>query len=436
MNCEQRTKPGDKWALPFFTIWSVQALSLLGSQLVQFALIWWLTKTTGSATVLAMATLVGLVPSIILGPVAGALFDRWNRRVIMIVADAVIAAATVGLAILFWTGYVQIWHIYSLMFVRSLAGVFHRIAMQTSTSLMVPKEHLARVQGLNQMLNGGLNIASAPLGALLLELLSMQSILFIDVSTAIVAILPLFFIFIPQPMRSSSPSGETGSSIWQELKLGFQYVRGWPGLLLIGLLATFINLLLTPAFTLIPLLVTQHFGGGAFQLAWIDSIAGVGIIAGGLLLGVWGGFKRRIVTSLAGLIGIGFGAILMGVTPEYMFPLGLAAALIIGFSLPITNGPLHAALQATVAPDMQGRVFTLIESVVSAMSPLGLLIAGPVSDLVGVQSWFLMGGVISVLMGIIGLLIPAIIHFEDGREYVPDLEIGKRDLATEVGELP
>jgi len=436
MSSEQRTQPGEKWALPFFTIWSVQALSLLGSQLVQFALIWWLTKTTGSAKVLALATLVGLVPSIILGPVAGALVDRWNRRAIMIVADAVIAAATVGLAILFWTGYVQIWHIYSLMFIRSLAGVFHRIAMQTSTSLMVPKEHLARVQGLNQMLNGGLNIASAPLGALLLELLSMQSILFIDVSTAIVAILPLFFIFIPQPMRTSSPSGEAGSSIWQELNLGFQYVRGWPGLLLIGLLATFINLLLTPAFTLIPLLVTQHFGGGAFQLAWIDSIAGAGIIAGGLLLGVWGGFKRRIVTSLGGLIGIGFGAILMGLTPEHMFPLGLAAALIIGFSLPITNGPLHAALQATVAPDMQGRVFTLIESVASAMSPLGLLIAGPVADRIGVQSWFLMGGVVSALMGIIGLLTPAIIHFEDGREYVPDMEIGRRDLAAEVVELP
>jgi len=436
MNNEVRTQPGDKWAFPFFTIWSVQALSLLGSQLVQFALIWWLTKTTGSATVLAMATLVGLVPSIILGPVAGALVDRWNRRVIMIVADAVIAAATVGLAILFWTEFIQIWHIYSLMFIRSLAGGFHRTAMQTSTSLMVPKEQLARVQGINQMLNGGLNIASAPLGALLLELLSMQSILFIDVVTAFVAILPLFFIFIPQPKRASSPSGETGSSIWQELKLGFQYVRGWPGLLLIGLLATFINLLLTPAFTLIPLLVTQHFGGGAFQLAWLDSIAGVGVIAGGLLLGVWGGFKRRIITSLAGLIGIGFGAVLMGLTPGSMFPLGVAAALIIGFSLPITNGPLYAALQATVAPDMQGRVFTLIESVSSAMSPLGLLVAGPVADLIGVQSWFLMGGIVSGLMGIIGLFIPAIVHFEDGREYIPDVEIDKRDLASEVVELP
>ncbi len=435
MNNEMRNHPGNTWALPFFTIWGGQALSLLGSQLVQFALIWWLTKTTGSATVLAMATMVGLVPSIILGPVAGALVDRWNRRVIMIVADTVIAAATVGLALLFWTGYVQIWHIYGLMFIRSLGGGFHRTAMQTSTSLMVPKEQLARVQGLNQMLNGGLNIASAPLGALLLELLTMQGILFIDVATAAVAILPLFFIFIPQPTHASAPSGETASSIWQELKLGFQYVRGWPGLLLIGLLATFINLLLTPAFTLIPLLVTQHFGGGAFQLAWIDSIAGVGVIAGGLLLGIWGGFNRRIVTSLAGLIGIGFGAVLMGLTPGYMFPVGVAAALIIGFSLPITNGPLHAALQATVAPDMQGRVFTLIESVAGAMSPIGLLIAGPVADRIGVQSWFLMGGVVSGLMGIIGLMTPAIIHFEDGREYTADEEIGKGDLAAEALEL-
>lgn len=150
------------WQLPFFTIWSGQAVSLLGSQLVQFALIWWLTKTTGSATVLATASLVGLLPQVLLGPVIGALVDRWNRRLTMIVADSVIALATVALAILFLTEGVQIWHVYLLMFIRAAAGGFHWSSMQASTSLMVLKEHLSRIQGLNQMIQGGLNIASAP----------------------------------------------------------------------------------------------------------------------------------------------------------------------------------------------------------------------------------------------------------------------------------
>ncbi|UCH61251.1 MAG: MFS transporter, partial [Anaerolineales bacterium] len=186
-----------KWALPFFTIWSGQTISLLGSQLVQFALIWWLTKATGSATVLATASLIGMLPQVFIMPVAGALVDRWSRRVTMMVADSLIALMTVLLAVLFWRGEVQIWQVYLLMFIRSAAGGFHWSAMQASTSLMVPQKQLSRIQGINQMTNGGLNIISAPLGALLLEVLPVQGVLAIDVGTALLAIAPLFFIPVP-----------------------------------------------------------------------------------------------------------------------------------------------------------------------------------------------------------------------------------------------
>ena len=281
-----------KWWAPFFTIWGGQAFSLLGSQLVQFALVWWLTKTTGSATILATATLVALLPQVLLGPLAGALVDRWNRRAIMIVADASIALVTVGLAVLFWTGQVQIWHVYLLMFLRAVGGGFHWPAMQASTSLMVPKEHLARIQGLNQML-GAMNIGSAPLGALLLGLLPMQGVLSIDVGTALLAILPLLFIPIPQPERSASqesPSGKT--TVLQDIGAGFRYVWGWPGLMMIMVMATLINLLLTPAISLQPILVTKHFSGQALELAWMEAAWGLGVVAGGLTLSAWGGFRR------------------------------------------------------------------------------------------------------------------------------------------------
>jgi MFS transporter, DHA3 family, macrolide efflux protein len=403
------------WKLPFFTIWTGQAASLLGSQLVGFALIWWLTKETGSATVLATASLVGLIPQVILGPLVGTLVDRWNRRIVMILADSVIALATLALAVLFWLGYVQFWHVYILMFIRSVAGGFHYASMQASTSLMVPKEHLARVQGMNQMLNGAMNIISAPLGALLLEVLPLQGVLAIDVTTALIAITPLFFIAVPQPARASASSGAPGkTSVWGEMKQGLKYAFSWPGLVIIGIMATMINFLLTPAFSLMPILITKHFNGQALQLAWMESAFGVGVLLGGLLLSIWGGFKRRMYTSFVGVLGIGIASLTIGLLPATAFPMAVGGMFLAGLANPIANGPLFAALQASVDPEMQGRIFTLIGSFAGAMSPLGLIAAGPVADHLGVQTWFLIGGVVTLLMALTMFPIPAVLHFEDG----------------------
>ena len=127
----QDNKP---WKRMFFTIWSGQALSILGSQLVQFALIWYLTVQTGSATVLATASLVGMLPNVILGPFIGTLVDRWNRRRIMLNADSIVALATLLLVVLFSLNVVEVWHIYAVLLIRSLASTFHGNAMSASTS--------------------------------------------------------------------------------------------------------------------------------------------------------------------------------------------------------------------------------------------------------------------------------------------------------------
>jgi len=404
-----------QWAVPFFTIWGGQAFSIFGSQLVHFALIWWLTVKTGSGTVLAMATIVGILPQIILGPVAGALVDRGNRRVIMMLADGLVAGATAVLAVLFIFEAVQTWQVYLVLFVRAVAGSFHWPAMAASTSLMVPKEHLSRVQGANQTLNGGLSIITAPLAALLLDRFPLQVILGIDIATALLAILPLFFIKIPQPPAIPSIAGKlaTRPSVWADLRAGFRYVGKWPSLLLIMIMATLINLVLTPAFTLLPLLIKGEFGGGAMQFAWVESAGGIGIILGGLLLGIWGGFKRRILTTLVGLVGLGIGTLMIGFTPASLLFVVVGAMFLVGFMQPITNGPLLAVLQAVVAPEMQGRVFTLVGSLAAAMSPLGLIIAGPLSDAVGVRAWFIAGGILTGCMGVVGFLVPAILHVED-----------------------
>src|SRR5678815_4349852 len=177
------------WAAHFFTVWTGQAFSLFGSALVQFALIWWLTQKSGSATVLALATLVGMLPQIVIGPFAGALVDRWNRRIIMIVADGSIALCTLFLAWLFATGHVQIWHVYVIMALRALGTAFHFPAMSASTPLMVPEEQLTRISGMNQTLQGLMALVAPPVGALLISVFPTQGVLFVDIGTAMLAIL-------------------------------------------------------------------------------------------------------------------------------------------------------------------------------------------------------------------------------------------------------
>jgi DHA3 family macrolide efflux protein-like MFS transporter len=401
------------WATRFFTIWTGQAFSLFGSALVQFALVWWLTQKTGSATILATASVVAMFPQIVLGPFVGALVDRWNRRWIMIVADGSIALVTLLLAYLFWIGRVEVWQIYAILFIRSFGGAFHWPAMSASTSLMVPQEQLARVAGFNQTLQGLMGIIAPPTGALLIGLFPTQGVLMIDVATAALAIVPLLIFTIPQPVRADAyPNGELKTSYWEDLRAGFRYMAAWPGLLAIGLMATIINFLLNPSGALMPLLVTKHFGLGALQFGLTDSLWGAGIIAGGILLGVWGGFKRKIVTTLMGIIGIGAGVMIVGIAPANMFWLALIGMALTGSMNAFANGPLMAILQSTVDPNMQGRVMSLINSTAMAMSPLSLLIAGPIADTFGIRTWYWLGGALCILMGLAGFFSRAVMEVE------------------------
>src|SRR5215213_1322407 len=315
------TELNHNWARRFYTLWTGQALSLLGSQLVQFAIIWYLTQATQSATTLAVASMMGLLPQVVLSPFIGTWVDRGNRRFIMIVADTLVATATLGLAILFALNLVQIWHIYLALFLRAVAGGFHQSAFGASVVLLVPKEHLARVQGFNQALYGGLNIVSAPLGAYLLSVTPMQGILGIDVVTALLAISILLFIHIPQPERGT----QTLATFWQDFRAGFSYIITWRGLVILLGLVMVINFFFREPEPLTPLLITNHFEGDAAKLGWWLSSFAVGTVLGGLILGAWGGFKRKIVTAQIGLILTGLSTMVVGIVSSDLFWLGLAA---------------------------------------------------------------------------------------------------------------
>ncbi|MBK8229073.1 MAG: MFS transporter [Candidatus Eisenbacteria bacterium] len=397
----------------FFVLWTGQALSLLGSHGVQFALIWWLTQETGSAAVLAMAALLGLLPTVVLGPVIGALVDRWDRKRIMLAADGLVALASLVLAYLYSVGAESTRSVFVLLFLRGVGGAFHAPAMLASTSLMVPEQHLTRIQGLNQLLQGGINIVAAPLGALLLALFPMGGVMLVDVGTALLAIVPLLFIRVPQPAVATGDANGAEVSLWGEMLAGFRYLAERRGHLILIFMAALINMCLVPAFSLLPLLVSAQFDGNALQLGWMSTGFGIGTIVGGILLGVWGGFKRRVLTSLLALIGLGLSVVALGLAPGYA--LALTAMILVGFTAPFANGPISAILQATIAAEYQGRVFTLVGSLAAATAPLGLLLAAPVAELVGVRAWYVTGGLVCLAMGAVGFLLPPLLTIEGTR---------------------
>jgi MFS transporter, DHA3 family, macrolide efflux protein len=403
----------------FFVLWVSQAVSLLGSALVEFALAWYLTIKTGSATILATAMLMALVPQIVLGPIIGPLVDRWNRKRIMIFADLSIAVITVGLVVLFATNTIQVWHLYTAMVARSIGQSFHFPAMLASIPLIVPEKHLSRAAGLNQMLQGVVSIAAPPAGAFLIGLLPMYSVLAVDIVTAILAISCLFFIPIPRPELTTRTAD---SSPFKDMINGFKYIFNNRGLLALTCLCSFLVFLVIPVFTLMPILVTDHLGGDVLKLGWLNSAFGVGMITGGLLMGVWAGFKRRIITTLVGSLVMSVATFFLGFTSLALFSLALVATFIVGAGLSVSNSPMMAIMQSVVAKDMQGRLFSIFNALTSALTPLGLVVAGPLADAIGILPLYFISGVASFIATAASFFVRPLMNIESSMA-ISDLKV-------------
>jgi DHA3 family macrolide efflux protein-like MFS transporter len=410
------------WKARFFTIWAGQTVSLVGSALVRFALIWWLTEETGSAAVLATASLAARLPPIALGPIVGALVDRWRRRTILIVADGAIALLTALLAFLYWQGVVETWHIYVILFARALGTAFHDPAMTASVSLMVPDEHLTRVAGLDETRQSVTEITGPVLGAFLVALLPIPAILAIDVVTALLAIGPLLFINVPQPDSRRQDAGAGADAdraqgwraVIQDTGQGFHYLWNWRGLFIMLVTIALVPLVNTPAWALIPLLVKDHFGGGPAQWGWFSVARHVGTLVGGLLMSTWGGFRRHVVTMIAGLAILGLVNLVRGVTPSNAYWLFLLAAFVSGPPAAMFFAALKALLQSKVPPEMQGRVFATQNSLFWAMGPVGLAILGPLADRIGIRTLFTLSGVVFLGVALTWALTPSVRNVEEG----------------------
>jgi DHA3 family macrolide efflux protein-like MFS transporter len=390
-------------------MWFSQAFSLIGTVVVEFALAWYLTRETGSATILATAMLVALIPQIVLGPFIGPLVDRWNRKKIMIFADLSIAIVTLGLVLLFLTDTIQIWHIYVAMVLRSIGQTFHFPAVLASVATIVPEKHLTRAAGLNQMLQGVVSIAAPPLGALLMEMLPMQGVLAVDIGTAVIAVGFILPLTIPQPERTTLAEK---ASIIGDMMQGFRYLMARQGLTILMWLFALLGFFAGPAISLFPMLVNLNLGGDVLKLGWLNAAVGIGNISAGFLLGIWGGFKKRIYLLLLGLLLIGATNVGLGFTSESLFYFILVVSFLLGVGVTMTDAPFLAIMNSIVAKDMQGRVFTLINSLSGLMVPVGLAIAGPAADFLGIEwIYFICGGAFLVIT-LLGFLSKPLMELE------------------------
>jgi DHA3 family macrolide efflux protein-like MFS transporter len=383
---------------------------MFGSSVVGFALAWYMAKQTGSATILAIAMLAGLLPAVIMGPFIGPFIDRWNRKKILIYADLVTAMLTLVLVVLFWTNTIQIWHIYVVNACRSLSGSFQWPALSASIPMIVPDKHLTRANGLMQTLNGIINLIGPPAGAFLMEALDIQWVLSVDIITAAIAIGCLLPLAIPQPPRTTLSAKP---NIIGDMVQGFRYIASLRGLLFMFILFAFINFFSAPISALMPIFVTNHLNGEVLRLGWLQTAFGAGVIAGGLILGVWGGFKRRVFTSFIFLIIGSAATIVFSFITLETYWLGLAMLALFGITMAFVNGPLTAVLQSVIARDVQGRIFSLLGSISAGMMPLGLAVAGPVADAIGVRTVFLVAGIAPFVLGLVGFASRDLMNMEN-----------------------
>ena len=390
---------GAPWKLRFWSIFTGQALSLIGSALTQFVLIWWITDTTGSVSALATAGLVALLPQALLGPLGGTFADRYNRRLLMIGADVISALCMAVLILLFLTEQVTLWHVYTMMFIRSAMQAFQAPAAAASVAMLVPASFLPRAAGLNQTLYGIMTIAAAPLGALAIAFMPIGFALGIDVFTALLGIVPLLLFRIPQPARAAPHSNGLLGEFWQSVEL----VWNDPALLRLYALLAASVVVIMPTFTLVPLLVKSHFGGGAADVALVEAVGGVGMVAGGLI--VTAVAPKRLVSWI--LWGFAISCLTIGLfaaVPGNHFWAAVVFWGLSGLTFIMGNAPFTTLIQTSVPNEIQGRVLALLGTIMALAAPIGLVLVTPLGEWMGVRWLFVAMGVAGALVSFAGFL--------------------------------
>lgn len=359
----------------FLLIWFGQVISLIGSGLTGFALGVWVYQSTGSATQFSLIYLFTGLPAILVAPIAGAIADRWDRRWVMLLSDIGSGLSTVIIALLLWFGWLEIWHIYLAMAVSSTCKGFQEPTYYTTLTLLLPKKHFGRGNGMIQLGQAAGQLFSPVLAGLLVGVIQIQGVILIDFATFLFAVLTLLIVRFPKPERKIEQKTSKGS-VWQEVTYGWNYIVTKPGLLMMLMFFVITNFAIGMVQVLITPMVLAF--ANAEVLGKILSIGGSGWLFGSILMSTWGGPKRRVMGVFGFELLLGISILLMGLQPDAVI---ITMAAFTGFfSVPIITGSSNAIWQIKVAPDVQGRVFAMRGAIAWSSFPLAYLVAGPLAD--------------------------------------------------------
>ena len=400
----------DNWKRVFAIIWTGQFLSILTSSIVNFAIVLWLSLETGSAEVLAFATMAALLPQSVLGLFTGIFIDRWKRKRVMIMADSFIAFCTLILAVLFYFDLAKISHIYVLLALRSVGSAFHMPAMQASVPLLAPKSELMRIAGINQVIQSVCNIAGPALAGLFITMMKMTNILLLDVAGAAFACLSLCFVFIPDPSHEERNSE---LHLWREAKEAIMEVRNQYGLswlFLLSILATFV---IMPVSVLFPLMTLNHFAGNAFQVSLVEVSWGGGALLAGALLGLKKYRWNEILLINRMYIALGLTFLFSGLLPVSGFIWFAVLTALGGVCGSLYFATFTTVIQSRIDPGVMGRVFSFYMSFSMLPSMIGLLSTGFLADSIGLGNTFIISGGFLCLIGIISFFIPSLISLKE-----------------------
>ncbi len=383
----------------YMYFWSGQLFSLFGSMVVYFVIIWWVTVETQSPVYLAIASFLFILCQVIFMPIAGVLADRLNRKVIIVVADSLQAVATLILLVLFQMNLANIWIVLIFISIRSIFQAFHLPAVNSIIPAMVPKENLSRINGINFLFTGVVQIIAPLIGATLMIIFPINTILWVDVITFLIALIPLVLIQIP----SVENHGENvdKKSFFREFKLGLHTIKVIPGLITIIFLSMLLNFLIRPFDTLMPYYINVFHGGSATDLAIVLVFFQGGMIFGALLTSIkktWNS-KMKVIFGCITILMMGYGIMALAPPGGYLV-IGIGG-VVMGLTLPIINSLYQTFIQTVVPTDKMGRITSIDSSLSMSISPIGTLISGPLAEMFGVGNLFLYCAILGMIVTIL-----------------------------------
>lgn len=376
-----------------------QTISLFGSSLVQYAIIWHITLETQSGVMMMLSIICGFLPAFFVSPFAGVWADRYSRKTLIVLSDALIALSTLLLAVLFVFGHREIWLLFAVSAVRSFGTGIQVPAVSALLPQLVPEDKLMRVNAVNGSIQSVITLISPMASGLLLTFASIEAVFLIDVGTAAIAIF-ILIVLLNVPVHKKAKQ-KSAVSYFADLRLGAAYVKSHGYIIRFFIFSGIFFILVSPAAFLTPLQVVRSFGEEVWRLSAIEIVFSGGMFLGGILIASWGGFKNRIHTMA--FAGVALGACTFGLGVVSVFWLYLVIMGLTGFAVPLYNTPSTVLLQERVEEDYLGRVFGIFGMIAHSIMPLGMLLFGPLSEIVEIE-WLLMGT--GVLIIIVFLMMP------------------------------